>query len=101
MELTHRKIIVVGGSSGMGLAVVRAVLSRGAEVTAVGRSAERLARVASELGVKTIAADVTREDEVRQLYETVGNFGQFLVTPASNPPSQTIPELDLDAARPS
>ena len=99
MELTNRKIIVVGGSSGMGLAVVRAALARGAEVVAVGRSAERLERVASELGVKTIAADVTREDEVCQLFVSVGRFDHLVVTAASNPPYQTILELDLDAAR--
>jgi NAD(P)-dependent dehydrogenase (short-subunit alcohol dehydrogenase family) len=99
MELTHRKIIVVGGSSGMGLAVVRAALAKGAEVTAVGRSAERLERVAPELGVKTIAADVTREDEVRQLFASVGSFDHLVITAASNPPYQTIRELDLDAAR--
>ncbi|MBV9231292.1 MAG: SDR family oxidoreductase [Chloroflexi bacterium] len=99
MELTNRKIIVVGGSSGMGLAVVRAALTRGAEVVAVGRSAERLERVASELGVKTIAADVTSEDEVLQLFDLVGSFDHLVVTAASNPPYQTIRDLDLDAAR--
>lgn len=103
MELTNRKIIVVGGSSGMGLAVVRAALTRGAEVFAVGRSAERLEQAISELGgenrVKTIAADVTHEDDVRRLFETVGRFDHLVVTAASNLTYPTIQELDLDAAR--
>lgn len=102
MEITNRKIIVVGGSSGMGLAVVRAALARGAEVTAVGRSADRLERVVSELGrenhVKSVAADVTQEDDVRRLFETVGRFDHLVVT-AADLAYQTIRELNLDAVR--
>ncbi|HEY7418844.1 MAG TPA: SDR family NAD(P)-dependent oxidoreductase, partial [Ktedonobacteraceae bacterium] len=68
MQLTHRKIIVVGGSPGMGFAVVRAALMREAQVIVVGRDAGRLAQVASESGVQTITADVTQEDEVARLF---------------------------------
>lgn len=99
MELTHRKIMVVGGSSGMGLAIVRAALTHKAQVIAVGRDAGRLERVASELGVQTIAADVTQEDEVVRLFDTVGGFDHLVITAASNLAYPTIRELKLDDAR--
>ncbi len=103
MDITNRKIVVVGGSSGMGLGVVRAALAKGAELVIVGRSQERIERVASEFAetnrVQTVAADVTREDDVRRLFETVGHFDHLVVTAASNLVYQPIRELDLDAAR--
>jgi NAD(P)-dependent dehydrogenase (short-subunit alcohol dehydrogenase family) len=102
MDITNRKIIVVGGSSGMGLGIVQAALAKGAEVVIVGRSQERLELVASQLEtdrVQTVAADITREDDVRGLFETVGHFDHLVVTAASNLVYQPIRELDLDAAR--
>jgi NAD(P)-dependent dehydrogenase (short-subunit alcohol dehydrogenase family) len=103
MDITNRKIVVVGGSSGMGLGIVRAALAKGAEVVIVGRSQERLERVASEFAetncVQTVAADVTCEDDVRGLFEAVGHFDHLVVTAASNLVYQSIHELDLDAAR--
>jgi NAD(P)-dependent dehydrogenase (short-subunit alcohol dehydrogenase family) len=103
MDISNRKIIVIGGSSGMGLGIVHAALAKGAEVVIVGRSQERLARVAAELAeksrVQTVAADVTNEDDVRHLFEVVGHFDHLVVTAASNLVYQPIRELDLDAAR--
>jgi len=104
MDITNQKIIVVGGSSGMGLAVARAALAKEAEVFIVGRSPERLALVASELETKrmqTIAADVTREDDVRRIFKQVGHFDHLVVTAAADLAYQPIRELDLDAARKS
>ncbi len=49
MKLTGKKIIVVGGNSGIGLAVARLALGENAEVVIVGRSAEKLAKASAEL----------------------------------------------------
>ncbi|QBD79131.1 SDR family oxidoreductase [Ktedonosporobacter rubrisoli] len=103
MEIANHKVVVVGGSSGMGLAVVRAALEKGAQVVAVARSAEKLARAVDELGfggkVSSLAADVTREDDVRRLFETIGHFDHLVVTAAGDLAYQPIRELDLDATR--
>lgn len=62
MALAGQHVIVVGGSSGIGLAVASAVLAEGGRVTIVGRSEERLVRARKELGedrpVSTVAADI-------------------------------------------
>ncbi|HEU5347949.1 MAG TPA: SDR family oxidoreductase [Ktedonobacterales bacterium] len=103
MDIVNHKIIVVGGSSGMGLVITRAAQAKGAEVVVVGRSVAQLERVALEMSeagrVKTIAADATREDDVSRLFEQVGSFDHLVVTAASNLAYPTIRELDLDAAR--
>jgi hypothetical protein len=61
MILKDKTIVVTGGSRGLGLGVVEALVDRGAKVTIVARGRDSLARVASRLGVATIAADVTDE----------------------------------------
>lgn len=103
MDITGNTVIVVGGSSGMGFAVAQAALAKGAEVVIVGRSPQRLAQAAEDLAsaqhVRTIAADVTSEDEVRRLFETVGSFDHLFVSAASNLAYQPISEFDLEAAR--
>ncbi|TGV17733.1 SDR family NAD(P)-dependent oxidoreductase, partial [Mesorhizobium sp. M4B.F.Ca.ET.143.01.1.1] len=62
MSLKDRKIVVTGGSRGLGLGLVEALVGQGAEVTVVARGAEALEAVGARLGVATIAADVTDED---------------------------------------
>jgi NAD(P)-dependent dehydrogenase (short-subunit alcohol dehydrogenase family) len=54
LGLKGRRVLVTGGSQGIGLAVARGFLDEGAKVTIVARGKERLARAVAEL-----AADVT------------------------------------------
>ena len=42
MQLANKKVIVLGGSSGIGLGVAREAHNQGAEVVIVGRSREKL-----------------------------------------------------------
>ncbi|MGJ5083118.1 SDR family oxidoreductase [Bradyrhizobium sp. HKCCYLS3013] len=61
MSLKDKTIVVTGGSRGLGLGVVEALVDRGAKVTVVARGTGALNAVAARLGVATIAADVTDE----------------------------------------
>ncbi|MGJ5020303.1 SDR family oxidoreductase [Bradyrhizobium oligotrophicum] len=61
MSLKDKTIVVTGGSRGLGLGVVEALVDRGAKVTVVARGTEALNAIAARLGVATIAADVTDE----------------------------------------
>jgi short-subunit dehydrogenase len=55
MDLKDQVAIVTGASSGIGLAVSRMLVAAGAKVAMVARGAERLARVAGELGPRATA----------------------------------------------
>ena len=103
MEITGQKVIVVGGSSGMGLAVVRAAQARGAHVMMVGRTEEKLKQALETLDtperVTPITADITREEDVRALFEAVGPFDHLVVTAAGNLSYQPLKEVDPDTAR--
>ena len=71
MRLDGRVALITGGTGGIGAATVRRFVAEGAWVVASGRSSERGAELARELGerVRFIAADVTREDEVNDLID--------------------------------
>ncbi|WP_434047884.1 MULTISPECIES: SDR family oxidoreductase [Sorangium] len=102
MNLEQQHIIILGGSSGIGLGVARACLARGASLTLVSRSPEKLAGAAAELGearrVRTFAADVTQEAEVRRLFNERPPARHVVVT-AVQGHYQPIREMDIAAAR--
>jgi NAD(P)-dependent dehydrogenase (short-subunit alcohol dehydrogenase family) len=58
-SLKNTRVIVTGGSGGLGLGVVEALIGRGAKVTVVARDTQRLAEVESRLGVTGAVGDVT------------------------------------------
>ena len=61
MSLTDKTVVVTGGSRGLGLGLVEALVAHGAKVTVVARDADALESVRARLGVATISADVTDE----------------------------------------
>src|SRR5579863_4543505 len=61
MNLKDKKAIVTGGSRGLGLGLVEALVAHGAKVTVVARDAGALAITRERLGVTTISANVTDE----------------------------------------
>ncbi|MFC9122291.1 SDR family oxidoreductase [Streptomyces sp. NPDC057067] len=81
LGLADRTIVVTGGSSGVGLATVRALLDEGARVATCGRDAGRLAEAAAGLGVGsdrllTGVCDVRDADAVRGFVRrTAEQFG--------------------------
>ncbi|MGP3750498.1 SDR family oxidoreductase [Streptomyces sp. IBSNAI001] len=81
LGLADRTIVVTGGSSGVGLATVRALLDEGARVATCGRDAGRLAEAAAGLGagsdrLLTGVCDVRDVDAVRGFVRrTAEQFG--------------------------
>jgi NAD(P)-dependent dehydrogenase (short-subunit alcohol dehydrogenase family) len=59
MNLKDKSAVVTGGSRGLGLGLVEALVAEGAKVTVVARGTEALEAVKARLGVTTISADVT------------------------------------------
>lgn len=62
------RVAVTGGTSGLGLALVRALHARGARVAFVARDAARVQRVAAELpGTHGIAGDIANKDDTHRI----------------------------------
>jgi len=66
LDLSSKRLAVIGGTNGLGRAIAAQALARGAEVTVVGRTfrddpADRLAFVAADLSLMSEAVRVSRE----------------------------------------
>jgi len=86
MSLQGMKVVIVGGSSGLGLATARVALARGAQVVVTGRSPKRLMQARSQLGesLETAAVDafdetamqtfLEEQDIIDHLFVTIGSY---------------------------
>jgi NAD(P)-dependent dehydrogenase (short-subunit alcohol dehydrogenase family) len=59
--------LVTGGSSGIGLAIARALREDGYVLTLVSRTRERVEAAAAELGAEAVVADVAREEDCERI----------------------------------
>lgn len=99
MILIGKKVVVVGGSSGIGLATAEMAKAQGADVTIASRSGDKLKAVATKLGVKAVVADVTNDDSVAGLFAGCGPVDHVVVTAAllRSGPFKTVTMEDVRA----
>lgn len=98
------RVLIAGGSSGMGLALAERLLREHCTVTIVGRSAEKLAaardRLANAPQLQTIAADITQEDQVARLFGQCGALDHIAVTAADiGGAYQLLPSVEVAVLR--
>jgi len=70
-SLAQKTVVILGGTSGIGLATAKAAQAEGARVIVTGRSRDRLQAVQSELGsgARSVALDVADEGGTRALFQ--------------------------------
>jgi len=92
-------VLVVGGTSGLGLALARHYTSRGTPVVVTGRSDERCEGACAELGPNATSRvlDLARPHEIADALKDVGPV-RHLVLSAIERDANAITEYDLDAA---
>jgi NAD(P)-dependent dehydrogenase (short-subunit alcohol dehydrogenase family) len=71
MNLRNKKVVVTGGSRGLGLGLVESLVARGAAVTVVARDADALQLIRARLGVVAISADVTEQAAAQRIVADV------------------------------
>lgn len=84
-DLSGQSVVVIGGSSGIGLATAAAARQAGATVTIAARDADRLesARLTLDGDVTTVAVDVADEDSVIDLFGSVETLHHLVVLPGA------------------
>lgn len=80
MDLQQAKVLITGGSSGIGKATARQLAEAGAEVVIAARTRDKLERAAEEVGAVPIVCDVGNEQQVKELIPaTVEALGGYNV----------------------
>ena len=71
-KISDSHAFVTGGSSGIGLAIAKALAGSGARVTIGSRNLDRIKKVVNSVkGIRGVALDVTDESSVRSAFESV------------------------------
>ncbi|KST65715.1 SDR family oxidoreductase [Mastigocoleus testarum] len=101
-SLKQKRVVIIGGSQGIGLAVAQAASAAGAWVAIASRSKDKLTRAATTIlgEVETYSIDFTHEDEVADLFQNkIREFDHLVVTAFSfsGGPIAKLPMSDAKA----
>ncbi|OBA02172.1 short-chain dehydrogenase [Paenibacillus polymyxa] len=82
--MQNQKIVIIGGSSGIGLETAKQVISLGAEVVIASRSEDKLHKAKEMLGPRATiyVLDTTDEQQVQSFFEKVGSYDHLIVSAA-------------------
>ncbi len=86
ISLKNQRIVIIGGSSGIGLATAKQAIEQGAHVIIAGRSKDKLDKAQHSLGfesVETYPLDNQNEQQLKAFFENVGQFDHLFIPGAS------------------
>lgn len=95
------KVIVLGGSSGLGLATAQAAAASGAHVVIVSSNQDRINQALSQLPGKQegYAIDLSKEENIRRFFEQTGPFDHLVYTAGESLHVNDIAQTEIDKAR--
>lgn len=98
-----KNVVVFGGSSGIGEASARALLSLGRQVTITGRDEGKLASAGKRLAphgrVRTAVADALDRGAVERVFEATGPVDDVVICVSGGKGAGPFRELDLNEVR--
>jgi NAD(P)-dependent dehydrogenase (short-subunit alcohol dehydrogenase family) len=97
----NKRVIIIGGSSGIGLAVAEEAAAQGANVVIVSSNAERVQEAVKSIGgnVRGEAVDVSDEKAVERFFTNIGAFDHLVFTAGDNLQLHELADTDLKQAR--
>jgi NAD(P)-dependent dehydrogenase (short-subunit alcohol dehydrogenase family) len=98
-QLAGQTLVVLGGSSGIGLETARAARQQGADVIITARDPDRLHRVGLELGASIAAFDATDFDRLARFFDELPTPIEHVLVTGPGPYYAPLPEFDNEAAR--
>jgi NAD(P)-dependent dehydrogenase (short-subunit alcohol dehydrogenase family) len=97
--LAGQTVVVIGGSSGMGLETARRAREEGAEVILTGRNAEHLKQAAADVGARdTVAFDVTDPAALDRFFADLPGPIDHLMLTGGGPYYAPLAQLDFAEA---
>src|SRR5215471_778078 len=99
-ELLGQTVLVIGGSSGIGLETARRARAEGAEVILTGRHPERLEQPARELNaLSTSAFDATDPEALARFFDSLQAPIDHVMVTAGDPPYGSLLKVSPKEAR--
>src|ERR1700726_2689991 len=100
-DLQQQRVVVVGGSSGIGLAVAQQAASQGAKVIIVSRNAERVQKAVECISgeAQGQAVNVSDEGAVATFFAKLGSFDHLVFTAGDTLQLNELVAADLTKAR--
>jgi NAD(P)-dependent dehydrogenase (short-subunit alcohol dehydrogenase family) len=99
-QLLGQTVVVIGGSSGIGLETARRARAEGAKLILTGRDLERLRHAVLELNaVSSAAFDATDFDRLKQFFNELPTPIDHVLVTGPGPYYATLAELDFEKAR--
>jgi NAD(P)-dependent dehydrogenase (short-subunit alcohol dehydrogenase family) len=101
MNVQEKRVIVLGGTAGIGLATAQAAARAGARVVVASSSEKRVTRALAALppGSEGKVVDLSREESVRAFFDGVGAFDHLVFTAGDSLRVETLATVDLTSAR--
>ncbi|WP_316826328.1 SDR family oxidoreductase [Pedobacter miscanthi] len=99
--LEGKTVIILGGSSGLGLATAEAAAHEGAKVVIVSGNQNRINAALKSLpeNCSGLAVDLGKEENIKQFFDSVAPFDHLVYTAGENLTLHAIDETDIEAAR--
>jgi NAD(P)-dependent dehydrogenase (short-subunit alcohol dehydrogenase family) len=102
--LNGKRIIILGGSAGIGFAVAQRAAREGSDVVIVSHDADRVGRAVAELRKLAPTAsghvlDLRSEPAIRSFFEAAGRLDHLVYTAGEELLIKPLAELDLAVAR--
>src|ERR1700676_1930661 len=100
-DLQQQRVVVVGGSSGIGLAVAQQAATQGAKVVIVSSNAERVQKAVGCISgeAQGQAVDVSDEKAVKSFFTNLGAFDHLVFTAGDSLQLNELARTDLKQAR--
>jgi NAD(P)-dependent dehydrogenase (short-subunit alcohol dehydrogenase family) len=100
-SITGNRVVLLGGSSGLGLATAQAAAADGAQVVIVSGNRQRIDQALKTLpaGSEGYAADLSQETNIKDLFDRLGNFDHLVYTAAENLKLSNVSDTDIAKAR--
>jgi NAD(P)-dependent dehydrogenase (short-subunit alcohol dehydrogenase family) len=100
-DFANKRVAIVGGSSGIGLAVAETAALHGAEVVIVSSNAERVQEAVKSIGgeAQGQAVDVSDEKAVESFFTNIGAFDHLVFTAGDSLQLHELADTDLKQAR--
>jgi NAD(P)-dependent dehydrogenase (short-subunit alcohol dehydrogenase family) len=101
MHLQNKKVVILGGTSGIGLATARAALAQGATVVVSSSRQDKVTAAVSELGARADGqvADLNDAASVGQLFAKIGSFDHLAYTAGDSLHIGELACTDMSAVR--